>query len=68
MVEDGKEDTSSPAVKDWIGAQENYTFEERNGITHLSVELDSDDKYREMFQDIWPKALQKLKQLAEKSG
>jgi uncharacterized protein YndB with AHSA1/START domain len=67
IVEDGKEDISSEAVKDWAGAQENYTFEELDGTTHLLVELDSADKYKEMFQDIWPKALQKLKQLIEKS-
>jgi len=65
LVESGKEDTSSPAVKEWAGAQENYTFEERNGTTRLLVELDLEDKYKEMFQDTWPKALQKLKQLAE---
>ena len=67
IVEDGKEDISSEAVKDWAGAQENYTFEELDGTTHLLVELDSADKYKEIFQDIWPKALQKLKQLIEKS-
>jgi hypothetical protein len=67
LVENGKEDTSSPAIKDWAEAQENYTFEELNGTTRLSVDLDSEDKFKEMFQDIWPKALQKLKQLAEKS-
>jgi len=28
--------------------------------------MDTADEYREMFQSMWPKALQKLKELAEK--
>lgn len=67
IVQDGKEDTSSDAVKAWAGAHENYTFTERDGATELLVDLDSNDEYKEMFQDMWPKALQKLKELAGKS-
>lgn len=66
VVQDGKEDTSSEAVKQWAGALENYTFKEKDGRTELRVDLDSAEEYQEMFQDIWPKALQKLKELAEK--
>lgn len=66
MVQNGKEDTSSEAVKQWAGALENYTFKEKNGTTEVLVELDSPEEYAEMFQGTWPKALQKLKELAEK--
>lgn len=66
LVQDGKEDTSSDAVKAWAGALENYTFKEKGGATELLVDMDSNDEYKEMFQDMWPKALQKLKELAEK--
>jgi uncharacterized protein YndB with AHSA1/START domain len=65
-VRDGKEDTTSEAVKAWAGAHENYTFKGRGGKTEVLVEMDSVDEYKEMFQNIWPKALQKLKELAEK--
>lgn len=65
IVEDGKEDTSSETMKEWAGALENYTFKEKNGITEVLVDLDTDEEHIEMFQDIWPKALQKLKKLAE---
>jgi uncharacterized protein YndB with AHSA1/START domain len=65
-VKDGKEDTSSDAVKAWAGAHENYTFNEKGGKTELLVNLDTVAEYKEMFQDMWPQALQKLKELAEK--
>lgn len=66
VVQGGKEDMSSEAVKGWAGALENYTFKKINGKTEVLVEMDSVDEYKEMFQNIWPKALQKLKELAEK--
>lgn len=65
IVEEGKEDTSSESVKDWAGALENYTFKEKNGKTEVLVEMDTVEEYKEMLQDTWPKALQKLKELAE---
>jgi uncharacterized protein YndB with AHSA1/START domain len=66
VVQDGVEDTTSEAVKGWAGALENYTFKETGGTTEVLVDLDTADEYKEMFQNIWPKALQKLKELAEK--
>jgi uncharacterized protein YndB with AHSA1/START domain len=62
-VEDGKEET-----KEWAGALENYTFKKVDGVTEVMVEMDveDNDEFVEMFKDIWPKALQKLKELAEK--
>ena len=66
VVHDGKEDTTSDAVKLWAGSLENYTFKDINGKTELLVDLDINDEYKDMFNDMWPKALQKLKELAEK--
>ena len=66
MVEDGKEDTSSEAVQAWAGVLENYTFKEKNGTTEVLVDMDTEDEYKQMMQDMWPKALQRLKELAEK--
>lgn len=66
MVQDGVEDTNSDAVKAWAGAHENYTFKEKNGKTELLVDMEITEEFKEMFEDIWPKALQKLKELAEK--
>lgn len=66
VFSDGKEDTTSDAVKPWAGALENYTFRENNGATEILVEMDSNEDYAEMFEGMWPNALQKLKELAEK--
>ncbi len=65
VVQDGEEDTSSDAVNEWAGGLENYTLREKNGQTEVLVDMDSHEDYVEMFQEMWPKALQKLKKLAE---
>lgn len=66
IVHDGIEDTTSDAVKPWAGSLENYTFKEADGKTELLVDIDINDEYKEIFNDMWPRALQKLKELAEK--
>lgn len=66
LVQDGKEDTTSAAAKEWAGVLENYAFREKEGATEVLVDVDTTDQDKEMFQNIWPKALQKLKELAEK--
>lgn len=68
---DGTIDTTSDEVKKWTPAFENYTFKEIasgefSGGTELSVDVDTNDEYKEMFEIMWPKALQALKALAEK--
>ncbi len=66
VVNEGKEDTSSEAVEVWSGAFENYTFKEEEGKTELLVDMDIVEEYKEMFESAWPKALNKLKEIAEK--
>lgn len=65
IINDGIEDTTSEEVKKWTPAFENYTFKEKNGTTEVIVEMDIHDEYMEMFEGMWSKALQKLKELAE---
>ena len=64
-VKNGIEDTSRDKVKGWSGAMENYTLKEQNGTTTLLVEMDSTDEFNDYFSKTWPKALDKLKSLAE---
>lgn len=66
FVQDGKEDTTSDDVKKWAGAHENYTLNEKEGKTELLIDTDTVEEYKEEFEDKWPKALQKLKELSEK--
>ncbi len=72
-IHNGVEDTTSERVQAWVGSHENYTFVEENGSTRVIVDLEmkgSDTpEMKEMmkaFEGMWPKALQKLKELAEK--
>ncbi len=64
-VKEGVEDTTSEKVKGWSGAMENYTLKEENGKTTLSIEMDITEEFKEMFEKMWPNALQKVKELAE---
>lgn len=66
VVSDGKEDTTSAEVQAWAGGLENYTLKEKNEQTEVLVDLDSNEEYAEMFNGMWPKALQKLKEVSEK--
>lgn len=66
IVHDGIEDTASDAVKPWAGSLENYTFKGDGNKTELLVDMDINDEYKDMFNEMWPAALQRLKELAEK--
>ena len=66
-VKDGVEDTTSEKVKEWAGATESYTLKENNGKTEVVVDMEITEEFMEMFKEIWPKALNKLKELAEKN-
>lgn len=63
---DGVEDTESEKVKVWSGSKEAYYLEENNGKTTLKVEIDSDENYKEMFDNGFTKGLQIIKELSEK--
>lgn len=65
VIKNGKEITSGPEVTGWIGMLENYTFTETDGITLLSVELDSIEAFKGYFDETWPKALNSLKTICE---
>jgi len=68
IVEDGKEDTTSDEAKKVAGGLENYTFKDIDGKAELLVDIDvhEGEEYIEMFREIWPKALERLKRLVER--
>ena len=67
MIVNGVEDTTSEMVTSWVPAFENYTFKDgENNTTDLFVEMDSNEEYTEMFKGLWPKALDKLKEICER--
>ncbi len=68
MIMDGVEDYTGPTVQPWIGAHENYTFLEKDGGTELRIDVDVDDTARTYMEQAWQKALEILKELAEKAN
>jgi hypothetical protein len=65
---DGSEDRDSDIAKDWVGITERYTFNEKNGKTELTVAIDTTEEWEKMFNDGWPNALAKLKEMCERSN
>lgn len=63
FVRDGVEDTTSDFIKPWVGARENYTFNERDGGTELVVDVDVSDEERAFMEEAWKKGLERLKAL-----
>lgn len=65
VLNEGVEDTTSELAKKWTPAFENYTFEEKDGITTVAVDMDAAEEQAEDFDRMWPEALKKLKTIAE---
>ena len=65
FIENGKEDTTSEAVRAWAPCYENYTFTDEAGGTRVKVDMDTFAGYEDMMADTWPRALQALKSLCE---
>lgn len=65
MLDGEKEITEGPEVEKWAGGLENYSFEEKDGTTTISVETDTTEEFSGYFDETWPKALNKLKEIIE---
>lgn len=51
--------------KEWTGGEEGYSLTEKDGVTHLIVTLDLPPEQEETFHIRLPKALERIKALAE---
>ena len=67
VILNGIEDTSSEEVRNWAPSLENYTFSEQDGKTNLAVDMEVTEEYKSMFEEMWPRALNKLKEICERS-
>lgn len=66
LVQANVEITSGPQVEKWANGFENYTFQEKNGVTDIIIELVGlTEDLKEYMNDSWPKALDQLKVLCE---
>ena len=66
LLKGDKEITEGPEVEKWANGFENYTIEENNGMTTVTVELDTVEEFAGYMDETYPKALEKLKELCEK--
>lgn len=66
LLNAGVEITEGLEVEKWANGFENYTFEENNKYTTITVELDTNEDFVDFMQEMYPKALDKLKELCEK--
>jgi hypothetical protein len=51
----------------WYGAMENYTLKEVDGKTELTIDIDLTEEFQDHFDEAWPKALEKVRELSEKN-
>ncbi|MFN8358684.1 MAG: SRPBCC domain-containing protein [Candidatus Kapaibacterium sp.] len=65
MVQGNEEITEGPAVEKWANGFENYTFEEHDGSTLVTVDLDTTDDFVDFMNETYPKALDTLKEICE---
>jgi hypothetical protein len=65
LLQGDNEITSGAEVEKWAGGQENYTFKESQGITTITVDLDTPEDFVDYMNESYPKALDKLKELCE---
>lgn len=66
LVKADVEITEGPEVEKWANGFENYTFEENNGTTIVTVDLDTTEDFLSYMNETYPKALDKLKDICEK--
>ena len=63
---DTKDSGEQEREKEWTGGEESYSLAENNGATTLTVAIDVPPGQEETFNDRFPKALERVKMLAEK--
>ena len=66
LLKADKEITEGPEVEKWANGFENYTFEENDGTTTVTVDLDTTADFLDYMNQTYPKALSKLKEICEK--
>lgn len=64
-IVDGDEKKGFSVGPDFGGGYETYEFSESNGVTAMTVTMDSPAEYIAMFDSMWPMALEALKNVVE---
>ena len=64
-VKEGVEDTQSEKVKTWAGSKENCKLTKEGNKTLLEVDMDINEEWAAYFNETFPKAMDKVKELSE---
>lgn len=65
ILDGENEITTGEKVEQWAGGYEIYHFEEKNGMTTVTVELEIIEEYIDYFKEAYPNGLDKLKEMCE---
>ena len=65
LLKDDQEITEWADVEKWAGGFENYSFEENDGVTSVTVDLETTEDFVDYMNQTYPKALDKLKEICE---
>jgi hypothetical protein len=57
--------TEGPEAEKWANGFENYTFQENNGTTTVTVDIDTAEDFLDYINQTYPRALGKLKEMCE---
>lgn len=68
QMADTEDDGAREREKEWTGGTESYSLAEDEGVTTLTVSIDVPHGLEETFQDRFPKALERIRILAEAEG
>lgn len=63
---DTKDTGQQEREKEWTGGAESYSLTEKNGVTALIVKTDVPQELEEIFNIRLPRAIERIKTLAEK--
>ena len=66
QMADTKDSRERKREKEWTGGTESYSLAENDGLTTLTVDIDVPPGQEETFKVRYPKALERVKILAEK--
>ena len=63
---DTKESGAQERKKEWSGGRESYALSEKDGTTTVTVAFDVPPGMEEYFKSIYPKVMERVKELAER--
>lgn len=64
---DTEESGQKEREKEWTGGTESYSLTEKKGVTTLLIKTEVPQELEELFKDRIPRALERIKTLAEKT-